>query len=284
MSTAVGTAGALEETGGREHRDPVSKAFRMLEWMADSGQDAWGVRELARGLGIAPSTAHRIVSMLEAAGVLVGDAESTQYHLSLEFLRMASQVAAEIPIRQAALVHMQALVERTNETAYLGVYEASRGRMMYVETVHSSHPLRYVLPQYEWLPMHAGAGGLGILPFLPTVEIEDLLGRHELEPVTDQTITDAEQLGRELEQIRRDGYVLSVGRLIEGSVGIAAPIFGPDDRVIGDVVLALPEVRLAAETAESLGHEVMEAANRITIDLGGTPWAPESSKRPRRNR
>lgn len=284
MITAVSTPERSEDAAERERRDPVSKAFRMLAWMADSGDGSWGVRELARGLRIAPSTAHRTVSMLEAAGVLVSDAETGQYRLSLEFLRMASHVAAEIPIRQAALVHMQALVEATTETAYLGVYDASRRKMLYVETVHSSHPLRYVLPQYEWLPMHAGAGGLGILPFLPAEEIEDLLGQTELERLTDQTITDAGELARELEQIRRDGYVLSVGRLIEGAVGIAAPIFGPDDRVIGDVVLALPQVRLPAETAQSLGHDVVACANRVTVDLGGTPWEPDQAQRSRRQR
>ena len=281
MSAAVDDS--QEPTDG-ERRDPVTKAFRMLAWMADSDQDRWGVRELARGLEIAPSTAHRTISSLEAAGVLVADPQTAGYRLSLEFLRLASKATEDVPIRHAAIAHMRALVDTTNETAYLGAYDAARRKMMYVETVPSSHPLRYVLPMHEWLPMHAGAGGLGILPFLGNEEIEDILRRNALEPLTERTITDVTELNQELARIRRDGYVLSIGRLIPGAVGIAAPIFGSDDRVIGDIVLALPEVRLPAEIAESLGHDVMVCANRVTVDLGGRVRESEASNRSRSRR
>jgi IclR family acetate operon transcriptional repressor len=260
-----------------ERRNPVEKAVQMLAWMADSGEGHWGIRQLARGLEIPPSTAHRTVSMLEAAGVLTSDGEA-RYRFSLDFIRLASRVALDVPLRRAAMPHLRRLVERINETAYLGVYSSDRKRMMYVDCVHSTHPLRYVLPLYEWLPMHAGAGGEGILAFLPEDEIEAILASAELEPVTEQTVTDADELRRELIEVRARGYVMSVGRLIAGAVGIAAPVFGPDNRVIGDIVLALPEARIEPLTADTLGRELATCGDAVSADLGGNPAAARGTR------
>ena len=254
--------------GPPERRNPVTKAIQMLAWMADSGEQHWGIRQAARGVGVPPSTAHRTISTLEAAGVLTGD-DNGRYRLSLDFIRLASRVALDVPLRRAALPRMHALVDRTEETAYLGLYNAERKRMMYVDRVESHHPLRYDLPLYEWMPMHAGAGGEGILAFLPESEIESILTDETLQAVTESTVTDADELRREFVDIRTRGYVMTRGRLISGTVGLAAPVFGPDGRVIGDIVLALPEARLKPQDADSLGRELAACADAVSADLGG---------------
>jgi len=261
-------AGAADGAAAVERRSPVTKAMQMLAWMADSGEQHWGIRQAARGLDLPPSTAHRTISMLENAGALTSDDEG-RYRFSLDFIRLASRVALDLPLRRAALPRMRDLVERTDETAYLGLYNAERRQMMYLDRVESHHPLRYVLPLYEWLPMHAGAGGEGILAFLPQEEVDSILNEANLQAVTEQTVTDPEELRRELVDIHRRGYVMTRGRLIEGTVGMAAPVFGPDDRVVGDIVLALPEVRLKPEDADSLGRELVDCADAVSADLGG---------------
>jgi IclR family transcriptional regulator, acetate operon repressor len=260
-----------------ERRNPVTKAVQMIAWMADSGEKRWGIRQAARGLGIPPSTAHRTVSMLEAAGVVTTDGEG-RYSFSLEFIRLASRIALDVPLRRAAMPHMQALVDRTDETAYLGLYNGDRTQMMYIECIESHHPVRYVLPMYEWMPLYAGAGGEAILAFLPSDEIESILANTDLKPLTDLTITDPAELKRELDEIRERGYAATTGRLIEGAMGIAAPIYGPEERVIGDVVLALPQLRVDAPRGESLGAEVAACADAVSADLGGRP---RDARRPR---
>lgn len=254
--------------GAVERRSPVTKALQMLEWMAESGEQHWGIRQAARGLDLPPSTAHRTISMLENAGALTSDEEG-RYSFSLDLIRLASRVALDLPLRRAAMPHMRELVERTNETAYLGLYNSDRMRMMYLDRVQSDHPLRYVLPLYEWMPMHAGAGAEAMLAFLPEQERESILTEANLQAVTEETVTDPGELRRELAEIRGRGFVMTRGRLIEGAAGLAAPVFGPDDRVVGGLVLALPEVRLKPKDADSLGHELVRCADAVSADLGG---------------
>jgi IclR family acetate operon transcriptional repressor len=248
-------------------RNPVIKAVQVIAWMSDSGEQSWGIRQAARELGVPPSTAHRTFAMLENAGVLTSDDEG-RYSFTLEFIRMASRIALDVPLRRAALPHMQALVERTNETAYLGLYGEDRGQIMYIECIEAAHPVRYVLPTYEWMPLYAGAGGEGVLAFLPEEEIDEILATTDLKPLTDQTLTDVAELKRELDDIRSQGYAMTVGRLIAGAAGVSAPVYGPNDRVIGVIVLALPDVRFGDRSADDLGADVAACADAISADLG----------------
>lgn len=272
-----GSRTSQRSDGEIERRNPVTKAVQMIAWMSDSGEQQWGIRQAARGLGVPPSTAHRTVSMLEAAGVLTGDDEG-RYSFTLEFIRMASRIALDVPLRRAALPHMQALVDAINETAYLGLYNEERTQMMYIECIDAPHPVRYVLPMYEWMPLYAGAGGEGILAFLPGAEIEHILANTDLKPLTAETITDAAELKRELDDIRSHGYAMTVGRLIPGAAGVAAPIYGPDDRVIGDVVLALPDVRFDEGAADALGAQVRACADAVSADLGSRAVGKRASE------
>lgn len=274
-----GASGKSANDGGSatERRSPVTKAIQMLAWMADSEEQSWGIRQAARGLDVPPSTAHRTFAMLESAGALVSD-DAGRYCFSLDLIRLASRIALDLPLRRAALPHLADLVEETGETTYLGVYGGDRLRLMYVDRVESPHPLRYVLPMYEWLPLHAGAGGMSILAFLPEGDIEAILAGDELQVLTDKTVTDPRQLRDELEQIRHDGYIETRGRLLEGTVGLAAPVFGPADSVVGTIVVALPEVRLDPSDSQSLGSKLRACADAVSADLGGTRPVGEQVK------
>lgn len=253
-----------------ERRNPLEKAFRILAWVADREVSGWGVREVARELEMAPSTAYRTLAALEKADIVKLDEVSGQYGFTLEFLRLASRLAADVPTRRAALPRLTELVELTGETAYLGLYDHRRMKMMYIDVVESSHPVQYSMARFEWLDLYAGAGGLGILPFLPSRDIEVVLASTQLRPLTPDTVTDPEKLRTMLREIRQRGYVISVGQRIIGAVGIAAPIYGPDNCVIGDLVLALPASRFSQRSAHTLGRHVTNAAAAVSTDLGAS--------------
>ena len=80
-------------------RNPIAKATKVLAWLIEQQADEIGVREIASGLGISPSTTHRLLADLVNAG-LVRSAPSGRYALSLEFIRLAYLTTAHLPIRQ----------------------------------------------------------------------------------------------------------------------------------------------------------------------------------------
>ena len=267
VPTGPSVARAVPRQPG-ERRAPLLKAMRLIEWMTDAEQPSYGVREIAQALGIPPSTAHRLLSMLEEADVVEVEEASGRYQFSLQYYRLACRLAAtQYPFKQVAIAGCRDLADDTGESVYLGLYDPRARTFMYVESFESRNPVNYVMAKYEKHPLYPGAGGLSILPFLPIDEQEEILGGLSLEKITDRTITDLTQIRSDLREIREQGYVISIGRRIIGGAGVGAPLYGPDGRIFGTVVIALPEQRFLQHDAHELGRKVAAAANAISSQV-----------------
>lgn len=261
----------------RRQRNPMVKAMRTLNWMVHTGESSWGVREIARALEVPPSTAFRSLSLLEDADVVIRDHETGRYELTLGFYRLASRAALGLPLRAAALPQLEELTDLTGEAAYLGVYDRHQRKVMYIVGVDSRHPVQYMLTRFEWIELVAGAGGMGVLSFLPEHQRERVLRESKLQRFTDRTITSRAELRSEIAKIREQGYCISVSRHIRDAVGISAPIRGPDESVVGVIVLAFPESRLPNYDLDALGRGVVNAARVTSERLGWSESAPGST-------
>jgi DNA-binding IclR family transcriptional regulator len=259
-------------------RDPVVKALKLLAWLIEQPGGSAGVREMATALKMAPSGVHRLLSTLADEGMVRQAPETSRYSIGIELYRLSNIAAAKAPIRRVALKHMRRLVDACNETALLAVYDRSRLEMLFVASVESSHPLRYVIELNQWLPVYVGAPGLAIMAFLSTEEIASVIERTRLSPVTNLSITEPYRLQIELEKVRANGCASTKGQLIPGAAGLAAPIFGSGGEVLGDISLTIPEQRLAQGGEEKLLQLLMECTAQITEEIGGRRIAMQAAE------
>jgi DNA-binding IclR family transcriptional regulator len=234
--------------------------MRLIEFMAAENKASYGVRELAQEMGIAPSSIHRLLNMLQQAGVVVVE-DSGRYGFSLRFFALASQVShLRYPLFQVALRHCQELATSTGESIYIGMYDRESRQFMYTESVRSRNPINYTMPKFHLMPLYPGAGGVSILAFLPRAEQDLALAEMQVYKVTDRTVTDRDEIDRLLAEVRAKGYAISVGRRIVGGAGVGAPLIGPDGRVQGNIVIAMPEARFRDYDPDELGRQVMATA------------------------
>lgn len=239
-----------------DSRDPVLRALLVLTHMAEGDQDSYGVRALATGLSLPVSSVHRTLASLERHGFVRG--RDGRYRLGLETLRIAHLIAGRSDTVAVARPLLAALVAECGETALLGLYEPVRGEMLFAASVESDQPLRYVVDQGTWQPVHTGASGQAILAFLPAAEQEAVLERVDAgDPLRDR-----------LAAVRAQGYGCSRGERISGAVGIAAPVFDHTGAVIGDVCVTVPEHRFAPDDEGRLAAQVRACADRVSERLG----------------
>jgi IclR family acetate operon transcriptional repressor len=265
----------IKTKGGPEKRDAVAKTLDLLwlfvEDLGDKGGREWGVRELAEKLGFSPATVHRSLAGLMRHGFIQQSGSAGKYSIGMEVYRLALKVQPHFALRNAAMLVMQELVAKCNEAAFLGFYDSSRLQMMFVAVINSTHPLRYVVPLNEWIPVHAGASGLAVMAFLPDGERRAIVERHGLPGITAATITDPRTLEAELGKVRARGYALSRGQRTKGAVAIAAPIWGPAGTILGELNLSVPEPRFDESMTVAYAKLVITHAQRITANLGGLP-------------
>ena len=97
----------------------VARAIALLDAVAESDGGA-RVVELARRIGVNPSTASRLLSTLEAGG-LIERADGGPYRLGLKLVALSDRVLGQLDVRERARPWLTWLVKETGETATLSV-------------------------------------------------------------------------------------------------------------------------------------------------------------------
>lgn len=242
----------------------TARAFSVLGRMADDPLHAWGVRELARELAVAPSSVHRALGSLDKAGAIERAGKEASYRVSVTWVRLAMKIASGWPFLDYVSGLITRLSQRFEETVAIGVFDAPRAAVSFLTAVESARQVRYVLPMDKPLPLHAGASGIAILAFLPEVERNRLMETMTLSALTDQTITSRSALERACDEARSQGYAISHGQRVQGAVGIASPIRRVGDGVFGDVLLTIPEQRYTDALEHPVAAAVIECATAIS--------------------
>lgn len=235
------------------------KAFRR--------SNEWGVTDLASELGMPKSVAHRILRELAAGELLVQSESRGTYRLGPEVVRLG-RAATQTSVVMAARPYLERLVHATQESSTLAILQGIRG--VWMDHFEGPQHLRFAVSVGESFPLHAGACGKVMLAFQPEELVAKVL-EAPMRRYTDTTITDPAQLRTHLEEIRRLGYATSDSEMSPGSRGVAAPVWGAKDTVVGAVMVMAPSDRLPDETLDAYRELVLDAASRASASLGATP-------------
>jgi len=111
--------------------------------------------------------------------------------------------------------------------------------------------------------------GKAILAQLSRDRVMEIVERHGLLKRTEQTITDPDELCAELEEIRDAGVAFDDEEYGNGLRCVAAPVMGPNERVLGAISVSGPSSRLQGEyyRDELPGTKVKKAANIIELNI-----------------
>jgi len=244
----------------------VSRVLSMLRLLAESRGEQ-SVKSVAESLGLASSTAHRLLDQLVSHG-FVERAPQRKYRVGREFLRLGAMTAQEQPAIEIARPVMRDVVDSCNETCLLGLYLPKAQKMTFVEKIDSRHPLRYRVRMYQLRSLAWGASGKAILASLPGSVIASILATAENSPCTGHSLPGSEHLQIALANIRKRGYAISKGEQTEGAIGLAAPIFGNDGRIFGDLCITIPEFRFNSRDESRLAKLLITQAQRLSVLLG----------------
>jgi IclR family acetate operon transcriptional repressor len=242
----------------------VDHALSVIEYLSE--REEAGISEISRDIGLAPSTTHRLITSLATREYLVQNPRTRKYHLGIKIFQLGSAVANRFGIRQAALVNMEKLSFESGETVNLGILDKTN--VIYLEKILNDDPIRIELQVGRAVPAHCTGLGKVMLAFQPSEKREALLSEISFEKRTKNTITSRDFLRTELERIRKQGYAVDNGELIEGIRCIAVPVFSQNQTVVAAISIAGPTFRLDSKRVKELVHLVKKAADDTSKYIG----------------
>lgn len=256
---------------------PVGRALRILDALA-TAQGSVGVTELARALGLAPSTTHRLLGVLVREGYVRRDPSERRYRRGPRFLRLIAGRPAPPPfLREAARPSLERLAERTGETAHLVVLDGlgvlSLDHVAGARSLPDGHAIG------AHVPAHATAVGLALLAHHP--EVAEAIVDAGLERWTQATIADPAAFERRLEDVRLRGYAVNVRGWIDDTAGVAAPVLTPAGEAVAAMGVSGPAVRLGDPgVLAALGPVVRAACRDVAARLAAAAPAHPSAPGP----
>ena len=253
-----------KEAGPRRRLSSVATAIELLKAFSEDEFEI-GISALAKRLGVAKSTAHRLATTLMSEGLLEQDRASGKYRLGIALFRLGTLVRRRMNVSEVARPFLFSLRERTNETVHLAILDGRE--IMYVYFLESTQAVRMRSDLGLRKPAYCTAEGQAILAFSPTEAIEAIIAGG-LQPRTPRTITAPDELLKSLEAVRQRGCAIEDEESEIGMVCIAAPIRDDSGDVVAAVGIAGPLTRLSKKSIAAVMPHVIATADLVSVRLG----------------
>ncbi len=217
--------------------ESVDNALRILQMLRDSGQVR--VSAVAAELGIARSTAHRLLAMLVYRDFAV-QGEDRSYRPGPAVSAEPLRAEPTLRLRQVMRPHMEALCDQVAETINLVVRLGAQTRFLH--TVESAQVLRVGDRQGAVLPAWKTSGGKALLAALPDTQLMALLRGAGGRPPEGMTVGERRSLVIELRRVRDQGYAENIEESESGVCAIGLCIRGKACEPLAALSVSSPSI------------------------------------------
>lgn len=243
----------------------LDRAIRVLSLLSD-GKPRSPI-EISEGIALSSSTTFRILVTLSIYNYVKRDEVSGQYRLGSACLELARAYQDSNDLRKVALPELEALRDDTKETVHLAILD--KMEIVYLEKLSGLYAIGIMTSRVGGrAPSHCTGVGKVLLAYQNPETVRAYFQKHGLPRYTEATITNLNELLRELESIRKRGYAFDNGEHELEVRCIATPIFdlrgeaeaalsvsGPDARM-DPLEANLEMIEKAQQTAMSISRQL----------------------------
>jgi IclR family acetate operon transcriptional repressor len=242
--------------------ESVDNALRILQMVRDSGQIR--VSDAAAELGIARSTAHRLLAMLVYRDFAV-QAEDRSYRPGPAIAAQPLRGEPTQRLRQVMRPHMEVLCDQVAETVNLVVRLGTQTRFLH--TVESAQVLRVTDRQGTILPAWKTSGGKALLAELPDAQLTALLRGANGRPPEGMTAAERRSLVNELRRVRDQGYAENIEESESGVCAIGVCVRDKAGEPVAALSVSAPSVRYTPDRSRVFLRELRTAVARAQVDV-----------------
>ena len=221
------------------------------------------VTEAAERLGVARSTAHRLLGMLCYRDFAV-QGEDRAYYSGPVLAASRRLTATSARLRVLALPHLAELTGAVGETSNLTVLSGSLIR--FLASVEGPQVLRVGSREGMAFPAHLTSAGMVMLAELSREELE-AYHRQAQDADTAGDLPTLATLRQQLAGVRSRGFAINNGRTEDGIVAIGMAVIDPHGGLAG-ISLALPSARFTRDAVPDFIRHMHGCRTAIERDLG----------------
>ena len=237
--------------------------------------------DVTRQIGCSRATAYRYLKSLSNVG-MVAPVHGGAYVIGARVIELDRLLRLRDPLLLAARTAMAEVARAHQLNVMLCSYYGDKVMCADIEWPDSGFRSSY--ERGRPMPMFLGATAKAILAHLTPYQQRNLMLWHANEIRAAGLGDDWDSFRANLKRLRKAGAVVSHGEIDPGLIGIGAPIFSVDDKVLGSFVLIVPQEGSTPQRLAQLQQIAVDGARSVTARLAqASPGqAPARAGRTRR--
>jgi IclR family pca regulon transcriptional regulator len=249
-----------------EDRDFVASLEKGLAVLTSFGRDAakLTLSEVARRTGSSPASARRSLHTLHVLGYV--DSDGKRFWVTPRALLLARAYLSSRPTPQLAQPLLDALSERTHESASLG--KLLDDDVIIIARSTARRSLSTGLGIGSRLPAYCSAIGRVLLASLPEQEAERRVRAMARTPLTAKTVYEASAVLDLVARCREQGWAGNDGELELGVRSMAAPVVDTHGSTVAGISISVRAERMGFnEFRDALLPTLLKAREKLAARL-----------------
>ncbi len=243
----------------------VNKALDILEIFLDKEQDI-GVTELTQMTGFHPSTVNRICLNFTKRGYLNQSGNRGKYFLGTKFFEFTAAIKQRNSLRNFVMPFLVKLKQGVDETVTLACLEGTH--CVQIAVVPSNHLININAEEGAVYPLYNTGLGKAILANFTGEQLAKYAREVKFTPSTPNTLTNIQDLEKNLSLIRKQGVAFDDEELILGVRNVSASIKDKKGNIVGAIGVVGPSIRLSRDKMKEIAPLVKKYAAEISQNLG----------------
>lgn len=243
----------------------VSNAIDILELLGNFEHEL-SITEILTQLSLTKSNVNKLLANLESFGYVEHNRYTGNFRLGVKTFQISQAYINKLNLTDISMQNMQELKAKLNESVYIGVLR--QGNVVYLDVVETDEAVR-VMPRIGNVgPAYATAIGKAQLSLKSEGEIREFY-KDGIKKLTPKTTGSIEELLKNMEEVRRNGYAVDAEEYEEGVCCIGSPILNFMGEVIAGISVSAPCQRMSPERVEKeIIPALLETAKNLSTKFG----------------
>jgi IclR family KDG regulon transcriptional repressor len=238
----------------------LQKAIKIINTYSEDDM-LQSIEQLSKRTGYPKTTVHRIVQTLVLEGWMIQDSYSKRYGLGYGLLGLEKLVLLHENLIKICDPYMKKLKDTLNETVTLSVLE--KDHSLCIHKIETEHHVKLTSKVGSTMPLYAGSTAKCLLAFQDDSFIREYLYNTELIQFTNKTVTDPEQIIKDLLEIRKQGYSKSESEVDVDTFTVSVPIINKKSNVFCCISISCPTYRYSKKLEEDMIRLALKTKNDI---------------------
>lgn len=244
----------------------LERALKIL-CVFNTNRQSLTLGQISKIMELSLATTMRLCRTLVEFDFLSYDMKTKEYSLGLKLFELGGIMFSTFSLRKVVSPYLSQLQIKFKKTTLLGILQTDE-LLVLDKREDQRNFIRLASHIGMRRPPYFGMLGQLLMAYLPEKEVDRILEKRPLTPITKRSITDIETFKRRLAYIRKQGFFIDEEEAIEGITGISAPIRNFTGDVIAVIGICFISTSVDENERRDIANELLRVTNEISQRLG----------------